>query len=520
MRIPVRPAKCLSKGRDFMPIIFICSAPYSGGERLARLLAGKLGYAFLGREEVVARANECGIPVGKLEVAMIKKPSVQERMARLKERYLAVATATICEKAAEGDLVYCGRAGHHLLPGVSHVIRVHVVSSRERRVETAMQRIKLPRDKAETFLSEVDQDIRAWVRFVHHVDIDDPHRYDLVVNLEQISIENAAAALCGIAELPDFRPTPASRRAMEERLLLSRAGIRLALDPRTAEANLTVRSSEGVLTVTYSPRDARFATSAVEVLGGLPGCREIRCTMADTNVLWIEEEFRPGSPPFRDVGELSRRWGAAVELLRYRSDPSPGQAEAGGEPVPASPRMDPETGGIEEDGEEVRLSPSDRLFRETLEALVDEGRSGGGQTVAGGRENLLSAINPNIPYSLVVVGDLFLGKSHAARVRMTRDLSVFLSNSLKAPVISSADLGKKLSFSPSQAVKLAAALALVVLIFAALLTHQESVIGIMGGEAHESHPWIAPVLAAAVVPLVAGLYGFVAGAFLKLIKFE
>jgi hypothetical protein len=78
-----------------MPIIFVCSVPFSGGERVAKSLAQKLGYAYLSREDVVARANEAGIPVGKLEVAMVKKPAVQERLARLKDRYLAVATAGV-----------------------------------------------------------------------------------------------------------------------------------------------------------------------------------------------------------------------------------------------------------------------------------------------------------------------------------------------------------------------------------------------------------------------------------------
>ncbi len=93
---------------------------------------------------MVAKANECGIPVGKLEVAMIKRPAVQERMAKLKDRYLAVATATICEKAAEGGLVYYGRAGHYLLPGVSHVLRIRLIPEHAGRVEAVKERIKLP----------------------------------------------------------------------------------------------------------------------------------------------------------------------------------------------------------------------------------------------------------------------------------------------------------------------------------------------------------------------------------------
>ncbi len=501
-----------------MPIIFISGLPFGGGERLARMLAEKLGYDFLGRDDVVARANECGIPVGKLEVAMVKKPAVQERMARLRDRYIAVATDSICERAARGDLVYYGRAGHHLLQGVGHVMRVRVVPDAGRRLETVMERLKLSREKAEKFIGDIDSDIRAWVNFVHGWQMDDPQRYDFVVNLEHVSLENAAVVLCGMAELPDFRPTPASRKAMEERLLQSRARIKLALDERTAGADLTVRSLDGVLTITYMPRQSQLASVIPEVIGDLPGCREIRCTMAGTNILWVQEEFDAGGESFRQVNELARRWGAAVELLRY----TPSGPEDGA-PQTELPRPErtgrPYDGGIEDDVQET-VSSSERALRQTIESLVREGRSGGGQAVSGARENLLAAVNPSIPYSLVVVGDLYLQKPAAARTRMTRELSAWIGRHVKAPVISISELGERLRFTPAQALKIAAALAVVVLVYVAVFMRQGPLLDMLGGAYHKSHPWVAPVIVAIVAPLVAALYGKVAGALLKLIKLE
>ncbi|MGE5235582.1 MAG: AAA family ATPase [Acidobacteriota bacterium] len=501
-----------------MPIVFVSSVPFGGGERLARSLADKLGCAFLTRDDVVARANESGIPVGKLEVAMVHKPAVQERLARLKDRYLAVATATICEKAAEGDLVYFGRAGQLLLPGVTHVVRVRVIPEHGQRVETAVQRTKLTPEKAETFLQDIDSDVRAWVHFVHGVEMDDLRRYDFIVNLENMSIENAATALCGIAQLPDFRPTPASQRAMEERLLQSRARIRLALDERTADADLTVRAAEGVVTISYVPRQSSVAPAIPEVLGDLPGCREVRTTVATTNILWVQEEFRPDSPALGQVAELARRWGAAVELLRFRPD-----AAGDGEPVGASPApllaRRPETGGIEDDVAEPQRA-GDEGFHQALAVLVQQGRSGGGQTVAGGQDRLLTAVNRTIPYSLVVVGDVFLTRPSAARTRMARDLGSFLARHFKAPVISTADLGEQLRFGTKRVIQTAAALAIMVLLYLVIFQNQGTVIDILGGTYHQQHRWVAPVVVALVAPLVAGLYGLVAASLLKLIRLE
>ncbi len=303
-----------------MPIIFICSVPFGGGESLGKSVARKLGCRYVGREEIVSRANECGIPVGKLEVAAVKRPAFQERLARLKERYLAVATAVVCENAAEENIVYYGRAAHLLLPGVSHTLRVRVIPDQEQRLESAMQRTRLSKEKAETFLAEVDGDIRNWVRFMHGVDMEDPKKYDFILNLERTSLESAATALCAIAGLPDFKPTPDSRKALEERLLQSRTRNALALDERTSNLDLAVRSSEGVVTITYMPRQAAEAQLIPEVLADLPGCRQLYCTMASTNILWIQEDFGADSPAFAEVTELARRWDAAVELLGYRPE--------------------------------------------------------------------------------------------------------------------------------------------------------------------------------------------------------
>ena len=502
-----------------MPIIFICSVPFGGGERLARNLAQKLGYAYLSREDVVARANECGIPVGKLEVAMVKKPAVKERLIRLRDRYLAVATDTIAQKAAEGNLVYYGRAGHLLLPGVSHVLRVRLIPEPTQRVETAMQRIKLSREKAEKFLHDIDSDIRAWVHFVHGVEMDDPHWYDFMVNLENTSLENAATALCSIAQLPDYAPTPASRKAMDERLIQSRASIKLMLDERTLAADLTVRSGDGILTVTYMPRQAQLASVIPEVLGDIPGCREIRCTMASTNILWIQEEFKPDSEAFRNINELARRWGAAVELLRYKAQGGDGEPPVTAEVAPIEPSASAYTGGIEDDVVETTAS-EDESFRATLNALVQEGRSGGGQTICGAPEGLVSAINPTIPYSLVAVGGVFLQKAPAARTRLARDLSNYLAQRVKAPVVSTSDLKERLRLGPRQLVKLSASIVVVALLYWFVFTHQEWVVDVLGGAYHKAHPWVALLLIAVAAPIVAGLYGMVSGALLKLAKFE
>jgi len=120
-----------------MAIVMISSISKNGREALSSTLARKTGWPCLSREDVLEEAVAKGIKVGRLEVSMIKNPGNEERLAREKQIYLAFLTETICRKAEKGNLVYCGRAGHLLLPGVSHRIRVGLIAPRDSMVEDA-----------------------------------------------------------------------------------------------------------------------------------------------------------------------------------------------------------------------------------------------------------------------------------------------------------------------------------------------------------------------------------------------
>ena len=107
-----------------MQIIAISRGTFTGGKALAERMAAKLDCRCLSREELIEQATREGIPVGKLEEAMLKPHVFSERLALEREHYHAFSTMFLCEQATEGRLVYHGRTGHLLLPSVSHVLSV------------------------------------------------------------------------------------------------------------------------------------------------------------------------------------------------------------------------------------------------------------------------------------------------------------------------------------------------------------------------------------------------------------
>ncbi len=534
-----------------MQIISVSMGTYGGGKDLAQRLSTKMGYPCLCREDLIEAATREGIQVGKLEMAMIKAGAFTERLARERDQYLAFSRAFLCGRAMQGDLVYYGRTGHLLLPGVSHVMRVRVVRDMEYRVQTIMNSMGLEREKALRYVTEVDQDRARWVRSMYGIAVEEPINYDMIVNLQQMSVENAAAALVGMAQLPDFQMTPASRQAMQDLFLGANARLALARDKRTFSANLKVRADAGVVTVSYTPQDAGIAGFIPSILEGIAEIRDLRITMATANLLWIQEEFRPASDLYRKVVEIATKWNAAVELVRMAPEgaqpPENGTAAfTAGTAAPAGVAAESRAqgavvtggkgkeydGGIEADEAEDR--PADGGLQDTLDELAQVGRSGGGRSVFGSRDRLVEALDRTIPYTLVVVGDVFLSKGHGARLRATRDLRSFLSDRIRAPVVVSEELGSQYLFGRKDAIKAGFFLAVTILLFFLVFTNQEAVLAFMAqtgwyAEAVQGTflgrvEWMPKVLVAVVlvlfIPVVAFSYGMVAGTFLKLIKME
>lgn len=503
-----------------MPLIIISCASRSLRKELAENLSRKLGYPSLSREELTDQATDMGIPMGKLEMAVMKGSYPTDRLGRLKDRYLAFITQSISEKAQSGNLIYHGRGAHLLLPNVSHIFRIRLVPHMEQWIQNKMLRFRMDRNRAEQYVRQVTEDTTKWVRFVHGRNVDDPRLYDLILNMENMSLTSATMSICCMAELPDFRPSPVSLQMMEDHSLAAQARLRLAMDERTADADLTVSANNGILTVTYMPRQSRVAPFIPEVLAGIRRAKEFLVTMASTNILWIQETYDSRSQMFGQLNQVAQRWGAAVELLRYiASDGVRAAEEEEVSPMPPAhlPRKGKYNGGIEDDVP-VPLAADDGGLSQTAEELIHHGRSAGSRTLKGNFRELVSAISLNANYSLVVLGDLFLSKPRAAQLRMIRDLKIFLGEQVHAPVISAEELRGKYLFGYRHLLKLLSSLAVVLAIYWAVFTHQEPILLFL--QNYKGWNFLSVIAVGVLAPLVAYLLGTAVHLFLTMIKFD
>jgi hypothetical protein len=338
-----------------------------------------------------------------------------------------------------------------------------------------------------------------------------------------MSLENASEILYSMTALPGFQPTKASRKLMDDHYLTARAKLRLAFDEQTRNAELGVKADSGVVTVTYMLQQKDMAEAIPKVMQDLEQCREVRCTMADTNILWIQEAFDPDSENFKQINRLARRWGAAVELLRL----APAEAAkdglsnirpaSSGQPGTESSET-PYNGGVEDDMPEPPAD--DGGLTRTQEELVARGRSGGGYTVYGSHDEILETVKSNGKSALVVIGDIFLSKGPETQKRQTRELAVAVREQLKTPVITADELQTRFIFGKRQAFKLLAFAVLVACTYTLVFSTQRPILDFMGGDIHEKYKWLTSVGVFLFIPFIAYTYSRVTGLVLKMIGID
>jgi len=229
-----------------MAIITVSRGSMSGGEALAQCTSAKLGYPLLGREILVEAADKLGVAEETFRQKLEKSPGLWGRLVSNRRLYITAVQAALAEHAAGGNLVYHGYAGHLLLRDVPGVLRVRLIAPLEMRVRKVMESQRLARDAAAEYIQNVDADRVRWTKFIYGVDWSDPSHYDLVINLEKMSLETACGLICESVARPEFAASDESRKVLTDFLLSCRVKVALAANVETRNIELDIHAHDGV----------------------------------------------------------------------------------------------------------------------------------------------------------------------------------------------------------------------------------------------------------------------------------
>lgn len=203
-------------------VICVSHATGSGGDEVARLVAERLGFAHIDEEIVARAAARGGLSPGDVADAERRKTLAARLLESISQdaSYAAalggampygfddepsssdirvLIREAIEQTAARGDVVIAAHAAAHALdPG--RTLRVFVTASPRTRAERVSKSDGVDLATAERAVKAADAGRRDYLKRFYDVADELPTHYDLVVNTDGISVEEAVALVAHAAE--------------------------------------------------------------------------------------------------------------------------------------------------------------------------------------------------------------------------------------------------------------------------------------------------------------------------------
>lgn len=171
------------------------------GSAIARRVAAELGYRFYDTDAISHMAQELGVLDSVRERGDSAATVFQQIFSQRPVVYLERLASALYELARQGDAVFLGRGSHLLLRDFPCALHVWITASLESRIRTLLDQGWV-RDAAARAIKRSDDERTALVKFAFGVDWEDPSRYDLVLNMDKLSVPVAVSTVVHVVRSP------------------------------------------------------------------------------------------------------------------------------------------------------------------------------------------------------------------------------------------------------------------------------------------------------------------------------
>ena len=194
----------------------------SGGDEVGRRVAKELGYLYVDEAIVAQAAAQGGLEPRDIADEERRKSFVRRTLEVLAEGggdglmlagpvasamqgfnpadIRALIRETIVQTAGRGNVVIVAHAGSYAVDPGPRMLRVFVTASAATRAERAAAAEGLDGAKAERLIKDSDAGRRDYLKRFYSVDREDATDYDVVVNTDHLSTEQAAGIVLRAAD--------------------------------------------------------------------------------------------------------------------------------------------------------------------------------------------------------------------------------------------------------------------------------------------------------------------------------
>ena len=163
----------------------------------------------------------------KLIDAIDKNPYSFRMSTKTRKRYLACIQEAVLAELLKDNIVCQGLAAHLYVRGVSHVLKVRIVTDPEIRVHQLSSQSGISAKRAEKQIARQTKLRQQWSRSEFGCDETDPAKYDLMINISQIEPDEAVKIIGETVQSRKFQPMTYSRGVLHDLELASRVRVLL-----------------------------------------------------------------------------------------------------------------------------------------------------------------------------------------------------------------------------------------------------------------------------------------------------
>ncbi len=274
-----------------MSIITISYGNSGVRENIADRVASILGYESVGREVIETASKRFNVLESKLSHTIHHAPSFFELSEHTRIRNVSYILAAAAEYLLKDNLVYHGPAGHIIAQDISHILKAHLQTSTEARIQFTIDRENISREKAEKLVAREEAEREKWASMVFGLDDSDPKLYDLTINDSHTNMDEALSLITTAIKDRKYQPMTFSiQRAKNKELSYRIKALLIDLDPE-----IQVHCEEGkVIVNTKAHRRSQQKNMDLikERVEALPDVKQVEIDMKDDLFERLAESMR------------------------------------------------------------------------------------------------------------------------------------------------------------------------------------------------------------------------------------
>ena len=184
--------------KAIVPVVTVSREPGSGGRIVAQNLSARLGFEVFHQEVLHEMAKRAEVSNQLLATLDERGLSILEDWISSlvydrhlwPDQYLQHLMHVVGTIGKHGRAVVVGRGANFILPPEQR-FRVRITASRKLRIEKVARNFNLSQDEAKRRVIKTESNRKAFIRKYFNADIADPTNYDLVINTDSLTVDNA-----------------------------------------------------------------------------------------------------------------------------------------------------------------------------------------------------------------------------------------------------------------------------------------------------------------------------------------